>query len=79
MPNLKCVMCLGEKAWQVVNSAARTQFVNDFRLMRQSGKHIGTTISSKKITIIPAYHPAARANTQERERNWKTLAKLLEK
>jgi hypothetical protein len=79
MPNLKFIMCLGERAWQVANSSAETQFSNDFRLMRQSNKNVVTTISNKQIYLIPAFHPAARASAQERERNWKTLAKLLEK
>lgn len=79
MPNLKCIMCLGEKAWQVANSTGNTEFINDFKLMRQEGKHIATTISQKNITIIPAYHPAARVSNQERERNWKNLFELLEK
>lgn len=77
MPKLKCIMCLGEKAWQIVNVTGQTRFVHDFKSMRESGQKVVTMISNRKISIIPAYHPAARVSTQERGRNWESLTELL--
>ncbi|WP_353485356.1 hypothetical protein [Haliscomenobacter sp.] len=77
MPKLKCIMCLGEKAWQVVNVTGQTRFVHNFKSMRESGQKVVTMISNRKISIIPAYHPAARVSTQERRRNWESLTELL--
>ena len=79
MPNLKYIVCLGEKAWQVVNSSANTQYINNFKYMREMKKHVFTSIANKQLTIIPTYHPMARASTAELESDWKVLYKLLEK
>jgi len=79
MPNIKCIVCLGEKSWYLVNNAFNTNFVNDFQAIRKSEKHVVAVIADKEINIIPTYHPAARGSAQDREKNWSTLTELLNK
>jgi len=77
MPNLRYIMCLGEKAWQIANASSNSQVVMDFKSTRQANQYIRTLIAKKPIIIIPAYHPMAVVTNEALERNWQVLAELL--
>ncbi len=75
MPNLKYIVCLGQKAWDlsVATSGKCSSSNQDFKSLRDSGGSVKIEISGRALNLIPTYHPAARVSVDRIERNWSRL------
>lgn len=78
MPNLKAILCLGKRAWDLSLTISNLNFSADFKNYREAQKSVVVEISNKKIFIIPAYHPAASIQRSTMEKNWAHLKEILE-
>jgi hypothetical protein len=79
MPNLRIILCLGSKAWNLVADASESKLKKDYQFLRDTNSYKNVRISDKAITIIPAYHPAARVGKKALEKNWQCLESLATK
>lgn len=77
MPNLKYIMCLGAKSWNLVMRANSEKCIADYKQLRVEGGYTKVKISNKNILVIPAFHPAARVSKVAIEYNWIVLNKLI--
>lgn len=75
MPNLKHILCLGEKAWDLSVATSDTVLPpqSNFRLLRESGIKVGVEIVGRPLNLLPMYHPAARIPRFTLEKNWASL------
>ena len=78
MPNLKAILCLGNKAWDLSLSSLNSNYACNFKILRQSSKSIEVDFLKRKIFIVPAYHPAAIVKRNVMESNWQHLKDILD-
>lgn len=71
MPQLRVIVCLGREAWECVSAV--TGVSNPWASARDSGQ----AYMWKGISIIAAYHPAARVTTQKRDVPWMAVKAAL--
>lgn len=79
MPNLRIILCLGSKAWDLTMDTSGSKFKKDYQNLRDKGEFKNVTISNKQLTVIPAYHPAARVEKNALEKNWMHLKSFVTK
>ena len=79
MPNLRIILCLGSKAWNLAADASGSKLTKDYQNLRDTSNYKNVRISDRLLTIIPAYHPAARVDIKALEKNWRCLESLITK
>jgi hypothetical protein len=77
MPNLKAILCLGNKAWDLTKKTSSNFVDSEFNKMRINATSISVKIENKEIQLVPAYHPAAIVKNDVMEKNWLHLKEFL--
>lgn len=77
MPNIKAILCLGNKAWELSIKTSTTKVGSEFVDARKTCNSISIDIDGKKVQLIPAYHPTAIIKSVVMEKNWAHLKEFL--
>lgn len=71
MPRLRSIVCLGDESWRCAMGALGA--TGCWAGCRDSGQ----TISANGVTVIGAFHPAARISGEKAGRPWDVVRKVL--
>jgi hypothetical protein len=77
MANLRAIVCLGDKAWSLTMDAMGVRSHKSFMDARNAQKIVEFDFDGRRLSLIPAYHPAARCAFEEKAKTWQLVAGVL--